>query len=83
MSENKDGKDWEVFSKFPRMVRDLSMKFDKKIEFEIEGQDAELDRTIWDEISDPLVHLVRNAVDYGIEPPEERKKAGKNETGHI
>ncbi|AKB37565.1 Signal transduction histidine kinase CheA [Methanosarcina siciliae C2J] len=72
-----------VFSKFPRMVRDLSRKFDKNIEFEIEGQDTELDRTILDEISDPLVHLVRNAVDHGIEYPEEREKAGKNEVGHI
>jgi two-component system chemotaxis sensor kinase CheA len=72
-----------VFSKFPRMVRDLSRKFNKNIEFEIEGQDTELDRTILDEISDPLVHLVRNAVDHGIEYPEEREKAGKNEVGRI
>lgn len=72
-----------VFSKFPRMVRDLSRKFDKNIEFEIEGQDTELDRTILDEISDPLVHLVRNAVDHGIEYPEAREKAGKNEVGNI
>ncbi|MDY9924972.1 chemotaxis protein CheA [Methanosarcina sp.] len=72
-----------VFSKFPRMVRDLSRKFNKNIEFEIEGQDTELDRTILDEISDPLVHLVRNAVDHGVEYPDERKKAGKSEVGHI
>lgn len=72
-----------VFSKFPRMVRDLSRKLNKNIEFEIEGQDTELDRTILDEISDPLVHLVRNAVDHGVEFPEEREKAGKSETGHI
>ncbi len=72
-----------VFSKFPRMVRDLSKKFGKNIEFEIEGQDTELDRTILDEISDPLVHLVRNSVDHGVELPDERKKAGKSETGHI
>lgn len=72
-----------VFSKFPRMVRDLSRKFNKNIEFEIEGQDTELDRTILDEISDPLVHLVRNAVDHGIEYPEERAKTGKKEAGHI
>ncbi|KKH99747.1 chemotaxis protein [Methanosarcina sp. 1.H.T.1A.1] len=72
-----------IFSKFPRMVRDLSRKFNKNVEFEIEGQDTELDRTILDEISDPLVHLVRNAVDHGIEYPEEREKAGKNEVGHI
>jgi two-component system chemotaxis sensor kinase CheA len=72
-----------VFSKFPRMVRDLSRKFNKNIEFEIEGQDTELDRTILDEISDPLVHLVRNSVDHGIELPEERENAGKSEVGHI
>ncbi len=72
-----------VFSKFPRMVRDLSRKLNKDIEFEVEGQDTELDRTILDEISDPLVHLVRNAVDHGIEFPEDREKAGKSGTGHI
>ncbi|MCQ1535947.1 chemotaxis protein CheA [Methanosarcina sp. KYL-1] len=72
-----------VFSKFPRMVRDLSRKFNKNIDFEIEGQDTELDRTILDEINDPLVHLVRNAVDHGIESPEEREQAGKSEIGHI
>jgi len=72
-----------VFSKFPRMVRDLSRKLNKNVDFEIEGQDTELDRTILDEISDPLVHLVRNAVDHGIENPLEREKAGKSETGHI
>lgn len=72
-----------VFSKFPRMVRDLSRKLDKNIDFAIEGQDTELDRTILDEISDPLVHLVRNSVDHGIEPSEERSKAGKSKTGHI
>ena len=72
-----------VFSKFPRMVRDLSRKFGKSINFEIEGQETELDRTILDEINDPLVHLVRNAVDHGIEAPEERKQAGKSETGNI
>ena len=72
-----------VFSKFPRMVRDLSRKFGKSINFEIEGQETELDRTILDEINDPLVHLIRNAVDHGIELPEERAKTGKSETGHI
>lgn len=72
-----------IFSKFPRMVRDLSRKLDKNIDFEIEGQDTELDRIILDDISDPLVHLVRNAVDHGIESPDERKKAGKGQAGHI
>uniref|UniRef100_A0A7C3RCT2 Chemotaxis protein CheA n=1 Tax=Archaeoglobus fulgidus TaxID=2234 RepID=A0A7C3RCT2_ARCFL len=72
-----------VFSKFPRMVRDLARKLGKKVEFIMEGLDTELDRTVLDEMSDPLVHLVRNAVDHGIETPEERKAAGKRETGRI
>ncbi len=73
----------KIFSKFPRMVRDLSRKLNKKIEFTMEGLETELDRTVLDEISEPLVHLVRNAVDHGIELPEERVKAGKSEVGHI
>lgn len=72
-----------VFSKFPRMVRDLARKFGKKIEFVMEGLDTELDRTVLDEMSDPIMHLIRNAVDHGIESPEERKAKGKSETGHI
>lgn len=72
-----------VFSKFPRMVRDLARKLGKKVDLIMEGLDTELDRTVLDEISDPLVHLVRNAVDHGIESPEERKKAGKDEVGRI
>jgi len=73
----------KVFSKFPRMVRDLARKLGKKVEFVMEGLDTELDRTVLDEMSDPLVHLVRNAVDHGIEKPEERKAAGKSEIGKI
>ncbi|WP_202319869.1 chemotaxis protein CheA [Archaeoglobus neptunius] len=72
-----------VFNKFPRMVRDLARKLGKKVDFVMEGLDTELDRTVLDEISDPLVHLVRNAVDHGIESPEERKAAGKDEVGKI
>ncbi|WP_456469416.1 chemotaxis protein CheW [Archaeoglobus sp.] len=72
-----------VFNKFPRMVRDLARKLGKKVEFVMEGLDTELDRTVLDEISDPLIHLVRNAVDHGIESPEERKAAGKSEVGRI
>ncbi len=72
-----------IFNKFPRMVRDLARKLGKKVEFVMEGLDTELDRTVLDEISDPLVHLVRNAVDHGIETPEERVAAGKSETGRI
>jgi len=73
----------KIFNKFPRMVRDLSKKLNKNIELIIVGQETELDRTIIDEINDPLVHLIRNAVDHGIESPEERVKAGKGETGRI
>ena len=72
-----------VFNKFPRMVRDLARKLGKKVECVMEGLDTELDRTVLDEISDPLIHLVRNAVDHGIESPEERKAAGKSEVGRI
>jgi len=73
----------KVFDKFPRLVRDLAREQDKRVNFEVEGQDIELDRTILDEISDPLMHVLRNAVDHGIEPPEERAAAGKPETGTI
>ncbi|WP_336336637.1 chemotaxis protein CheA [Haloarcula brevis] len=73
----------KVVGKFPRLVRDLARELDKDIQFEIEGEDIELDRTILTEISDPLMHILRNAVDHGIEPPEEREQAGKPRTGHI
>ncbi|MDT3433582.1 chemotaxis protein CheA [Haloarcula sp. 1CSR25-25] len=73
----------KVVGKFPRLVRDLARELDKDIEFEIEGEDIELDRTILTEISDPLMHILRNAVDHGIESPEEREQAGKPRTGHI
>jgi two-component system chemotaxis sensor kinase CheA len=68
---------WQVFDRFPRMVRDLARKLGKQVDFEIEGKDIELDRAILDEIGDPLVHLLRNAVDHGIETPEVRERAGK------
>src|SRR6056297_1353097 len=67
----------KVVGKFPRLVRDLARELDKDIEFEIEGEDIELDRTILTEISDPLMHILRNSVDHGIESPEEREQAGK------
>jgi two-component system chemotaxis sensor kinase CheA len=73
----------KVFDKFPRLVRDLAREQDKRVDFRIEGQDIELDRTILDEISDPLMHVLRNAVDHGIEPPAEREKAGKPEGGVV
>ena len=72
-----------VFSGFPRLVRDLALKADKKVDFVIEGQDIELDRTIIEQIRDPLLHLLRNAVDHGIETPDKRRARGKLETGII
>lgn len=72
-----------VFNRFPRMIRDLAKSLDKKIELVITGADTELDRTVIDEIGDPLVHLLRNSVDHGIETVDERIAAGKPETGTI
>jgi two-component system chemotaxis sensor kinase CheA len=72
-----------VFNRFPRLVRDLSSKLGKRVELVIHGQDTELDRSVLEEISDPLIHLLRNAVDHGIETPEERRAAGKPEAGTI
>lgn len=73
----------QLFTVFPRMVRDLSSSLHKKIDLVIEGQDTELDRTILEKVSDPLKHIIRNAVDHGIEMPEERLKAGKPEKGTV
>jgi len=72
-----------VFNRFPRMVRDLAKSLDKKIDLIITGADTELDRTVIDEIGDPLVHLLRNSVDHGIETVNERIAAGKPETGTV
>ncbi|MBW1899268.1 MAG: hybrid sensor histidine kinase/response regulator, partial [Deltaproteobacteria bacterium] len=72
-----------VFNKFPRVVRDLSRKLNKEVSLSIEGKSVELDKTIIEAISDPLTHLVRNAVDHGIEIPDERHKIGKDPTGKI
>ena len=72
-----------VFQRFPRLVHDLSDKLDKKIELEMSGEQTELDKTVMEKIGDPLVHLVRNSIDHGIESPEQRKLAGKNESGVI
>ncbi|MCC7354166.1 MAG: chemotaxis protein CheA [Anaerolineae bacterium] len=72
-----------VFNKFPRMVRDLARDFGKSVDLQIEGQETELDRSVIEEIADPLMHLLRNAIDHGIEPPEDRRAAGKPETGII
>ncbi|MEK5237983.1 chemotaxis protein CheA [Paenibacillus sp. FSL L8-0470] len=72
-----------VFNRFPRMVRDLAKSLDKKIDLIVTGAETELDRTVIDEIGDPLVHLLRNAVDHGVEGVQERIAAGKPETGTI
>lgn len=72
-----------VVSRFPRMIRDLSKKLNKKMELYMSGEDTELDRTVIDEIGDPLMHLLRNSADHGLESPEVRKSLGKPETGSI
>lgn len=74
---------WQVFDRFPRMVRDISVNLGKKIEFIVAGKEIELDRSVLDQLVDPLVHLLRNAIDHGIEPLEERRKLGKPETGKV
>jgi two-component system, chemotaxis family, sensor kinase CheA len=71
------------FNRFPRLVHDLSSKLDKKIELKLSGEGTELDKTVMEKIGDPLVHLVRNSLDHGIEMPEDRIAAGKPETGTI
>jgi two-component system chemotaxis sensor kinase CheA len=73
----------QVFDRFPRMVRDLCLERNKEVELLISGEDTELDRTIVNQVGDPLVHLLRNAVDHGIEEAEERIKNGKNPAGKI
>ena len=73
----------QVFNRFPRMVRDLSHGLNKEINLIIQGEETELDRTVIDEIGDPLVHLLRNSIDHGIEQPEERQAKGKNPIGDI
>jgi two-component system chemotaxis sensor kinase CheA len=73
----------KVFNRFPRLVRDLSKETNKEIQLIVKGEETELDKTLIEEINDPLVHLIRNSVDHGIELPEVRKKAGKNPLGTI
>jgi len=72
-----------AFNRFPRMVRDTAMQLDKKIDLQISGEHTELDKTVMERIGDPLVHLVRNSLDHGIESPEDRLKKGKPETGTV
>jgi two-component system, chemotaxis family, sensor kinase CheA len=73
----------EVFERFPRLVRDLARELGKRIRFDVEGEEIELDRSILDEIGDPLLHLIRNAADHGIEAPDARMRAGKPAEGRI
>ena len=72
-----------VFSRFPRMVRDLAQRLGKQIELVVTGENTELDKTVLEKIGDPLVHLVRNSVDHGIEKPDVRKANGKSAAGHL
>ena len=73
----------QIFSRFPRVVRDLQRDLNKKINLEIEGEDTELDKSVVEDLLDPIMHCVRNSVDHGIETPEVRKAAGKPETGTV
>lgn len=72
-----------AFQRFPRLVHDLSSKLGKQIEIKLSGEQTELDKTVMEKIGDPLVHLVRNSIDHGIEKPEQRRAAGKSETGLV
>ena len=72
-----------VFNRFPRMIRDIAKDLNKEIELNMSGEETELDRTVIDEIGDPLIHLLRNSCDHGIEPHAERKSAGKSDIGKI
>jgi two-component system chemotaxis sensor kinase CheA len=74
---------WQVFDRFPRFVRDTAQSLGKQVSFEVEGKDIELDRSMLDEIGDPIVHLLRNALDHGIEPPDTRVAAGKPRQGQL
>lgn len=73
----------QVFDRFPRTVRDLTQRTEKDVDFEIEGSDLRMDRTIIEELGEPIIHMLRNAVDHGIEPPEERRDGGKDPEGSI
>lgn len=73
----------QIFDRFPRMVRDLAKRLDKEVQFVVEGAEVELDRTIVDDLAEPLVHLLRNAIDHGLEPPDERVREGKPPVGTV
>lgn len=72
-----------IFKKFPRMVRDLAQQMGKHVDFQVVGEETELDRSLLEVIGDPLIHLLRNALDHGLEPAEERQRAGKPSTGTL
>ena len=72
-----------IFNRFPRLVHDLERKLGKRVKLELHGEHTELDKTVLEKIGDPLVHLVRNAIDHGLESPERRRAAGKSETGTL
>jgi two-component system chemotaxis sensor kinase CheA len=74
---------WQVFDRFPRLVRDAARSLGKQVAFSVEGKEIELDRSMLDEIGDPIVHLLRNAIDHGIEKPEARIAAGKDPVGRL
>ena len=74
---------WQVFDRFPRLVRDAALSVKKEVDFAIEGKEVELDRSMLDEVGDPIVHLLRNAVDHGIELPAERVRLGKPPAGRL
>lgn len=74
---------WQVFDRFPRLVRDAAHALGKQVNFAVDGKEIELDRSMLDEIGDPVVHLLRNAIDHGIELPEQRLRAGKSAAGEL
>ncbi len=73
----------KVFNRFPRLLRDLSKEMGKQVQLIIKGEETELDKTLIDEIYDPMVHLIRNAIDHGVESPDKREKLGKDKTGTV
>jgi two-component system chemotaxis sensor kinase CheA len=73
----------QIFNRFPRLVRDVSRELSKKVKLEIEGEDTELDKSVIEDLLDPLIHCVRNSVDHGVETPEERERAGKEKEGLV
>jgi hypothetical protein len=75
--EDPDAADWPLFQKYPRIARDLARQLGKDVELVLVGEETEVDKTMIEDLADPLIHLIRNAVDHGVEMPEERQAAGK------